>query len=140
MPDQMILDSNDERWFSDADEDASAAGGDGGLPLKLGRTLTGALTQHIWTSRQESVDHLPSLCMQSFVDGCMNAHCSLSISSVGVAAQQPSSICQPLAPARSHVIHPCMLQSRRWAAWSTCGRASTAGRTSGRWATLRPGP
>jgi hypothetical protein len=46
LPDRMVLDSRDERWFSDADEDAGAAAihpGDYSFPLHLGKTLTGAL-------------------------------------------------------------------------------------------------
>ena len=44
LPDQMILDSRDEGWFSDGDEDAAAPEfhpGDYSFPLTLGKTLTG---------------------------------------------------------------------------------------------------
>jgi hypothetical protein len=42
LPDQMVLDSNDESWFAGADEapDGDFTGAD--FPLRLGKNLTGA--------------------------------------------------------------------------------------------------
>lgn len=60
LPDQMILDNNDDSWFDNGDEtpDGDLSGAD--YPLQLGKNLTGV---HPST---HSRCNLPSFCMLAF--------------------------------------------------------------------------
>lgn len=73
----MILDSNDEGWFSDGDEDAAAPDihpGDYSFPLALGKTLTGACcSAMMYTFKAQPLQRTASASTLNVIIQCLTA-------------------------------------------------------------------